>query len=58
MRFVAQEMREYMAKLGVRTVDELIGRTDLLYRERILQIREQMRLICTASLIIRTVMHQ
>ncbi len=30
MRFIAQEMREYMAKLGVRTVDELVGRTDLL----------------------------
>ena len=30
MRFVAQELREYMAKLGVRTVDELVGRTDLL----------------------------
>ena len=30
MRFVAQELREHMAKLGVRTVDELVGRTDLL----------------------------
>ncbi len=30
MRFVAQELREYMAKLGVRTVDELVGRSDLL----------------------------
>ena len=30
MRFVAQELREYMAKLGVRTVNELVGRTDLL----------------------------
>ncbi|MBR0141915.1 MAG: glutamate synthase subunit alpha, partial [Ruminococcus sp.] len=30
MHFVAQELREYMAKLGIRTVDELIGRTDLL----------------------------
>jgi hypothetical protein len=27
---VAEELREYMAKLGVRTVDELVGRTDLL----------------------------
>ena len=25
-----EELREYMAKLGVRTVDELVGRTDLL----------------------------
>lgn len=30
MRFIAQELREYMAKLGISTVDELIGRTDLL----------------------------
>ena len=30
MYFIAQELREYMAKLGVRTVDELVGRTDLL----------------------------
>ena len=30
MKFIAQELREYMAKLGVRTVDELVGRTELL----------------------------
>ena len=30
MKFIAQEMREIMAKLGVRTVEELCGRTDLL----------------------------
>ena len=30
MRFVAQELREYMAKLGVRKVDELVGHTELL----------------------------
>lgn len=30
MRFVAQELREYMAALGIKTVDGLIGRTDLL----------------------------
>ncbi len=30
MRFVAQEMREIMAKLGLRTVNELVGRTDRL----------------------------
>ena len=30
MKFIAQELREYMAKLGVRTVDELVGRTDFL----------------------------
>lgn len=35
MRFIAEELREYMAKLGVRTVDELVGRTDLLKRKEI-----------------------
>jgi glutamate synthase (ferredoxin) len=30
MRFVAQEARELMAKLGFRTFDEMIGRSDLL----------------------------
>ncbi|RPF54331.1 glutamate synthase large subunit [Aquisalibacillus elongatus] len=30
LRFVAEEMRELMAKLGVHTLDELIGHTDLL----------------------------
>ena len=30
MKFIAQEMREIMAKLGIRSVDELCGRTDLL----------------------------
>ncbi|MBT7308450.1 MAG: glutamate synthase large subunit, partial [Gammaproteobacteria bacterium] len=29
-RFIAEEVREWMAKLGVRTVDELVGRTELL----------------------------
>ena len=30
MKFIAQELREYMAKLGIRTIDELVGRVDLL----------------------------
>ena len=34
MRFIAEEMREYMARLGVRTVDELVGRTDLLRQKK------------------------
>ncbi|MGN0442787.1 MAG: glutamate synthase large subunit [Acutalibacteraceae bacterium] len=29
MHFIAQELREYMARLGIRTVDELVGRSDL-----------------------------
>ena len=36
MMFVAQELREYMARLGVRTVDQLVGRSDLL------QVREKL----------------
>ena len=30
MKFIAEELREYMARLGVRTVDEIVGRSDLL----------------------------
>ena len=30
MHFIAQEMREYMAKLGFRTVNEMVGRSDRL----------------------------
>ncbi|MBP7402866.1 MAG: glutamate synthase large subunit, partial [Clostridia bacterium] len=30
MRFIAQEMREHMSRLGFRTVDEMIGRVDVL----------------------------
>ena len=30
MKFVAQELREYMAEMGFRTVSEMIGRTDML----------------------------
>ena len=36
MTFVAQELREYMAALGIRTVEELVGRSDLL------QVREKL----------------
>ena len=34
LRFIAQDMREIMAQLGVRTIDELIGRTDLLHQAK------------------------
>jgi glutamate synthase (ferredoxin) len=34
MRFIAQEVREWMAKLGFRTVNEMIGRTDRLEPRR------------------------
>ena len=32
MKFIAQELREYMARLGIKSVDELVGRSDLLTR--------------------------
>ena len=35
MRFIAQELREYMAKLGVKTVDELVGRTEFLEQKQV-----------------------
>ncbi len=41
MRFIAEELREYMAKLGVRSVDELVGRTDLLIQKDSLSDRER-----------------
>ena len=40
MKFIAQELREYMAKLGVRTVDELVGRTDLLKRKDVSEMQK------------------
>ena len=45
MRFIARELREYMAELGVRSVDELVGRTDLLkVREGLTQRQRQIDL--------------
>jgi glutamate synthase (NADPH/NADH) large chain len=33
MRFLAEELREYMAKLGIRSLDEMVGRSDLLKKK-------------------------
>ena len=41
MKFIAEELREYMAALGVRTVDELVGRTDLLKVKESLSERQR-----------------
>ena len=50
MKFIAQELREYMAKLGVRSVDELVGRTEFLrVKEHLSQRQKQIDL----SLILR-----
>ena len=53
MRFVAEEMREYMALLGFRTVEEMVGRTDLL------QVSDKMKNHWKASqLDVMTLLHQ
>lgn len=41
MKFIAEDLREYMARLGVRTVDELVGRGDLLKVREDLNEREK-----------------
>ncbi len=41
MRFMAEDLREYMAKLGCRTVDEMVGRSDLLKVREDLSEREK-----------------
>ena len=33
MMFIARELRQYMAKLGIRSISELVGRTDLLKKK-------------------------
>lgn len=40
MRFTARQLREYMAKLGVRSIDEMVGRTDLLKKKEGLSPRQ------------------
>lgn len=37
MKFVAEELREYMAKLGFRTIDEMCGRSDMLLQKQPLE---------------------
>lgn len=34
MKFIAEELREYMAKLGFRTIDEMVGRVDKLKKKK------------------------
>ncbi|HWO41768.1 MAG TPA: glutamate synthase-related protein, partial [Candidatus Eisenbacteria bacterium] len=37
MRFIAQEMREHMAKLGFRTINEMVGRSDKIEPRRAIE---------------------
>ena len=49
MTYIAEEFREIMAKLGVRTVDELVGRTDkITVREK--QVTERAAKVCLDSI--------
>ena len=50
MRFIAQELREIMAKLGVRTVSELVGRTDLL-RVKETQVTHRAEMVDLSSIL-------
>jgi len=50
MYFIAQELREIMAKAGIRTVDELVGRTDLLKKKETFSNRRADRVDLSAIL--------
>jgi glutamate synthase domain-containing protein 2/glutamate synthase domain-containing protein 1/glutamate synthase domain-containing protein 3 len=50
MRFIAQEMREYMAQLGFRTVNEMVGRSDRLEVRRAVDHWKAKGLDCAAIL--------
>lgn len=50
MYFIARELREYMAKLGLRTVDELVGRSDLLQRKHIIPTKRAEKIDFSAVL--------
>ena len=52
MKFIAENLREYMAKLGVRSIDELVGRTDLL------RVKEQPKSRNAAALDLSGILHQ
>lgn len=48
MKFIAEELREYMAKLGIRTIDELVGRSDLLKRKEDIENKKASRIDLSA----------
>lgn len=51
MHFVAQELREILATLGLRTVDELVGRTDLLEASQAMRHHPKARELNVAKLL-------
>ena len=50
MTYIAEEMREIMAKLGFRTIDEMVGRTDCL-RMKEKQITERAAMVDLSAII-------
>ncbi|MFI3252860.1 MAG: glutamate synthase large subunit [Eubacteriales bacterium] len=50
MLFIAEELREIMAKLGIKTLDEMVGRTDLL-RMRPQQITSRAQMVDLSAVI-------
>ena len=50
MNYIAEEMREIMAKLGFRTIDEMVGRTDCL-RMKEKQITERAAMVDLSAII-------
>ncbi|MFD1512044.1 glutamate synthase large subunit [Halomarina rubra] len=50
MTFIAQDLRERLAELGLRSVDELVGRVDLLSQREDQQVDNRAALDCSALL--------
>ena len=46
MTFIAQDVREIMAELGFRTIEEMVGRTDVLEAKQAVDIGKLKVLIC------------
>lgn len=55
MRFIAEELRELMAELGFRSLEEMIGRTDLLQASPDMQRHEKLRHLDLSPLLHRPV---
>ncbi|MFC5970435.1 glutamate synthase large subunit [Halomarina salina] len=50
MTFIAEDLRQYLADLGLRSVDELVGRVDLLKQREDQQVDNRAALDCSALL--------
>ena len=50
MTFIAQDVREIMAQLGFRTIEEMVGRTDVLEAKQVVAHWKAKALICPHSI--------